>query len=455
MNMKLSHVYAVCTCALLSLAATTSGDVFAQKAPNKKETTAQKAHGVVPVDRIAAVVNHDVITEIQLQQRVHQAATNLRRRNIALPPMENLRDQTLDRMILERIIEQKARDTGIRVDDNMLNGAIEQIAVNNGLTVPQLEKRLAQDGISFPSFKNEIRGDLITQRLRERDVDDKIQIPESEIDQYLKDQNTPAKRMEYRLSRIVITFPENPTRAQLEEAQRKASIALEQAQRGADFAQLAAKYSAAPEAMDGGVMGWVPAGKLPPFLLNAVQNHKAGDIIPVQAGNSFQILKLNALRDPGEQAEQCVQQTHIRHIMMRPSNVTPENVVIQRLKDIKSKLDKGEGDFQTLARLYSADPSGTRGGDLGWLYPGDVPPEMEKAFDGLTVGEISEPIKTPYGWHIFQVIDRRTKSGINERQRMQAREALREQKLGDAVLDWERQLMSEAYVDKRINKHQD
>lgn len=452
--MKLNRLYAVLAGTLIVFGVVNAGNALAQKTQAKKEAAAAQAKHPVPVDRIAAVVNHDVITEIQLQQRVHQVAMGLRRRNIALPPMENLRDQTLDRMILERIIEQKARETGIRVDDNMLNGAIEQIAANNGLTVPQLEKKLAADGISVPSFKNEIRGELITQRLRERDVDDKIQIPESEIDQYLKDQNGPGKRMEYRLSRIVVTFPENPTKAQVEAAQRTASRALEQAQRGADFSQLAAKYSVAPEAMEGGVMGWVPAGKLPPFILSALQNHKTGDIIPVQAGNSFQILKINGVRDPGEQAAQGVQQTHVRHIMMRPSNVTPEKVVIERLKDIKAKLDKGTGDFQTLARLHSADPSGTRGGDLGWLYPGDVPPEMEKELDKLSVGEISEPIRTPYGWHIFQVIDRRTQSGVNERQRQQAREALREQKLGDAVLDWERQLRSEAYVEKRINQPQ-
>ena len=205
--MKLTHLYAVCACALLSLGAVNADNAYAQKAPAKKEAAAAHKNAPVPVDRIAAVVNHDVITEIQLQQRIHQVATNLRRRNIPLPPMDNLRDQTLDRMILERIIEQKARDTGIRIDDNMLNGAIEQIATNNGLTVPQLEKKLAADGISVPSFKSEIRSELLTQRLRERDVDDKIQIPESEIDQYLKDQSGPGKRMEYRLSRIVISFP--------------------------------------------------------------------------------------------------------------------------------------------------------------------------------------------------------------------------------------------------------
>ena len=333
--MKLTHLYAVCACALLSLGAVNADNAYAQKAQAKKEAAAAHKNAPVPVDRIAAVVNHDVITEIQLQQRIHQVAMNLRRRNIALPPMENLRDQTLDRMILERIIEQKARDTGIRIDDNMLNGAIEQIATNNGLTVPQLEKKLAADGISVPSFKSEIRSELITQRLRERDVDDKIQIPESEIDQYLKDQSGPGKRMEYRLSRIVISFPENPTKAEVEAAQRTASRALEQAQRGADFSQLAAKYSVTPEAMEGGVMGWVPAGKLPPFVVQALQNHKAGDIIPLQAGNSFQILKLMGVRDQGAQAEQGVRQTHVRHIMMRPSNVTPEKVVIQRLNEIK------------------------------------------------------------------------------------------------------------------------
>ena len=201
----------------LSLAALASGPVSAQKAA-KQET--QPTSKIIPVDRIAAVVNNDVVTEMELQSRVHQTALNLRRQNIALPPMEALRDQILERMILERIIEQKARETGVRVDDNMLNSAIEQIAANNNMTVPQLEKRLQADGITFNNFRKEIRADLLTHRLREREVDDMVKIPESEVDQYIKDQLGPEKRRQYNLQRIVVSLPENPSREQFEEAQR-------------------------------------------------------------------------------------------------------------------------------------------------------------------------------------------------------------------------------------------
>lgn len=429
-----------------------SDAAFAQKQPQKK--TAQTTKAPVPVDRIAAVVNNDVVTEIELQQRVHQMALNLRRQNIQLPPMNALRDQVLDRMIVERVISQKAKETGLRVDDSMLSGAIEQIAHNNGLTVPQLEQRLKADGVSFNSFKNQIYNDLLTQRLRERDVDETIQIPESEIDQYIKDQLGPERRREYQLSRIVIAFPQNPSLAKIQEAQEQANTILNQAKRGVSFGQLAARYSAAPEAMEGGQMGWIAAGTLSPMIFEALKKGKTGDIIPVRTNNSFQIFKINGIRDPGETENQAVEQTHVRHIMMRPTDITPENVVVQRLNSFKERLDKGEADFQTLARLHSADPSGTRGGDLGWLYPGDVPPEMENQIKKLSKGEISAPIKTPYGWHIFQVLDRRSQSGVNERLRQQARESLRQQKLNDAVIDWEQRLVEQAYVEKRINKPQ-
>lgn len=425
----------------------------AQAAPKAKSTeTKAAAQQIIPVDRIAAVVNHDVITEIELQQRVHQAAMSLRQQKITLPPMNNLRNQVLDRMILERIIEQKAQASGIRIDDNMMNGAIEQIAQNNGLTVPQLEKKLAQDGVSFRTFKSGIRSELITQRLREREVDDKIQIPESEVDQFIKDQLGPEKRIQYRLARIVIGLPANPTQKDVDEATRQANIALTQASKGADFGQLAARYSRAPEAMEGGVMGWIPAGRLPSFVLDAVKKHKTGDIIPVRTPNSVQIYKILGVRDPGDTASQTVTQTHLRQILMRPTNVTPENVVVTRLNQLKDRLDKGDGDFASLARLHSADPSGTRGGDLGWLYPGDLPPEIEQMLSKLSPGEVSAPVKTPYGWHIFQVLERRNQSGVNERLKQQARDILREQKLDDAMLDWERKLMSEAYIEKRVNK---
>lgn len=438
----------------ISLAALASAPASAQKAQAKHGT--QAASKIVPVDRIAAVVNNDVVTEMELQSRVHQTALNLRRQNIALPPMEALRDQILERIILERIIEQKARETGVRVDDNMLNSAIEQIAANNNMTVPQLEKRLQADGIPFNSFRKEIRADILTHRLREKEVDDMVKIPESEVDQYIKDQLGPEKRRQYNLQRIIITLPENPSREQFEAAQRTANRVLESARKGGNFSQLAARYSRTPDAMEGGNMGWKTASTLPPPLLDALKTAKNGDIIPLRAQSGFQIYKVVGSRDPGDSTEtQVVKQTRVRQIFMRPTSVTPENVIVERMKKIKERIESGESDFQTLARLHSADPSGTRGGDLGWLYEGDVPPELEEEINKLQKGQISEPIKTPFGWHLLQVTDRRTQQGVNERLRSQARENLREQKINEATLDWERQLRDQAYVEKRIAQPQD
>ncbi len=426
-----------------------------KKAPVKSKPAATKPAAkqsnskIIPLDRIAAIVNNDVVTEMELQQRVYQAAYNLRLRKIALPPMEAMRDQMLERIIMERIIEQKAKETGIRVDDNMLNGAIEQIANNNHLTVPQLEQRLAQEGVSFKSFRSEVRSQILLQRLRERDVEENIKIPESEVDQYIKDQLGPERRREYLLSRIVVPIPENAQPAQLEEAQKKANRALQAVLAGGDFGKLAAQYSSAPEAMDGGNMGWKSASTFPQTLFDNLKGKKKGDIIPIRVGNAFHIYKLMDSRDPGEEAEVgAVEQARVRHIMLRPTEVTPEDVVIKRLQEMKGRIESGQADFQTLARLHSADPSGTKGGDLGWLYPGDAPPALEEEIAKLQKGQISEPVKSPAGWHIVQLLDRRTQQGVNERIRMQAIENLREQKLQDAVIDWERQMRDEAFVQK-------
>ncbi len=447
LNLVSTAVLAIC----FSLSAASFPAVAQQK--STKQANSTQTSTLIPVDRIAAVVNNDVVTEIELQQRVHQTALNLRRQKISLPPMENLRDQILERMILERLIEQKAKETGVRVDDNMLNSAIEQIATNNRMTVPQLEKVLAQDGISFKSFRSEIRSEILSQRLREREVSDTISIPESEIDAYIKDQLGPEKRREYLLSRVVIPIPDNASQAQLAEIQKTANKVLKQAASGADFGKLAAQYSRTSEAMEGGSMGWRSASTLPSVILDAIKGKKNGEIVPLRVSNSFHIYKVVDSRDPGEGAGiTSVEQSHVRHIMMRPTDITPEDVVLKRLRDIKERIESGEADFSTLARLHSADPSGTKGGDLGWLYPGDVPPAMEEEIAKLQKNQISEPVKTQFGWHIIQLLDRRTQKGVNDRIRMQARENLREQKLQEAMIDWERQLRDQAYVEKRINK---
>lgn len=448
-------MYKKLTITAVALAAAFALNIDGQQVlAQKSSATSAKAQTskVVPLDRIAAVVNNDVITEMELQQRVHQVAINLRRQGIALPPMESLRDQALERMILERLIEQRARETGLRIDDQMLNGAIEQIAHNNGLTVPQLQQQLAKDGISFSNFQQEIYNQLMMQRIQERDVEQTIKIPESEVDQYIKEQLGPDRMRQYHLARIVIPIPEGANRDQMAAAQRTANEVLQQAARGADFSQLAVRYSKGPEALQGGDTGWRAGNTLPDNIFESIKNKRPGTVVPLRTQNSFQIFKLLDTKEGATQDDLKVQQTHVRHIMLRPTDVTSEEAVIKRLQDIKGKIDRNESDFATLARLYSADPSGTKGGDIGWLYQGDLDPNMEAAVAKLKNGEISEPIRSPYGWHIVQVLDRRTHSGINDRIRMQARDALKERKLSDAMVDWERKLREEAYVEKRTTK---
>ena len=385
----------------------------------------QPQAGNVELDRIVAVVNNDVITDRELQERTHVVAINLRRQNIQLPPMEQLRAQVLERLIFERAIKQRARETGIRIDDQMVNASIEQIARQNNLSVDQLRQRLMADGVSFSSFREEIRDEITTQRLREREVDAKIQIPESEIDAYLAEQAgfTTGNTTEFHIQHILIPIdhPDNT-----EKLKKHAEEIAERARAGEDFAMLAATYSRASDALQG------------------------GDII--KGKDSWDVMRVSDTRD-GVQFKLAggpVEQTHARHILMLVSDITPEGEVIHRLNDIKRRIDAGESDFATMARLHSVDNSATRGGDLGWLQPGDTVPEFEKAMNSLKPNEVSEPIKSQFGYHLIQVIERRMeKNGNPQRMRIAARQQLREKKLGEAVYNWQRELRDRAYVEIR------
>lgn len=421
------------------------------------ETLAQEPQAVpvaqaIELDRIVAVVNNDVITERELQERTHVVAINLRRQNIQLPPMEQLRAQVLERLISERAIMQRARETGVRIDDQMVNASIEQIARQNNLSVDQLRQRLMADGVSFSAFREEIRDEITTQRLREREVDAKIVIPESEVDAFLAEKAgfTTNNTTEYHLQHILlpIDHPDNTdlTMKQAEEIAAKARA-------GEDFSTLAATFSRMPDAMQGGDIGWHDLQALPAVLSDALKKApKIGEILIVKHKDAVQIVRLVDTRDGIQHklAGGPVEQTHARHILMPVTEITPEGDVIHRLNDIKRRIDAGETDFATMARLHSVDNSATRGGDLGWLQTGDTVPDFEKAMNALQPGQVSEPIKSQFGYHLIQVIERRLeKDGNPERMRIQARQALREKKLGEATYNWQRELRDRAYVEIR------
>ncbi|MFU0841915.1 MAG: Chaperone SurA [Burkholderia sp.] len=425
----------------------------AAAAPAAPETAAAASGDL---DRIVAVVNRDVITERELEQRTHTVALNLRRQNINLPPMEQLRAQVLERLITERTILQRASETGIRVDDQMVNAAVEQIARQNNITVDELRQKLLADGVTFSAFKQEIHDEIVSQRLREREVDSKIRIPDSEIDAYLADQagvtNETGDQFHIRHIFLPVDHPDNdPIMKKL------ADDIAAKARAGQDFGTLAATYSRAEDALQGGDLGWHDLRTLVPALRSGIgDNPQAGAIYVFRADNAWHIIQLAEKRSGAKQgvaaagAAAPVQQTHVRHILIPVNDLTPEPEALRRIGEIRDRIVSGKSDFATMARLHSVDSSATRGGDLGWVQAGDTVPDFERAMNSLKEGEVSQPVKTQYGYHLIKVDERRVdKSGNPKRIRLAAMQALRAKKLDEAVYNWQRELRDSAYVEIR------
>ena len=420
------------------------------------QTSADKPASETQVlNAVVAVVNNDVITTGELADRTHTAALNLRRQKIQLPPMPQLRAQVLEQLILERAMSQRARETGIRVDDAVVNATSEQIAQQNKISVAELRRRLNLDGVPFPQFREEIRSQIIAQRLREREVDDEIKIPESEIDAFLADQAgfNINDTIEYDISHIWVPTNEGMSTEELNNARETAEDVLDRAQDGEDFGKLAATYSKASDALDGGNLGWRTLSQMPTALAAAVREARqnSSKVAMNVSSDGYYIVKVNARRDgvKTKLAGGPVTQTHARHILMAVTPVTDEGTVLNRLNDIRNRLVNKKEDFATLARLHSVDGSATRGGDLGWLHPGDTAPAFEEAMNRLQPGEISQPIKTQYGYHIIQVVERRQEAMNDERMRYMARQVLRQRKLAEATVNWQRELRDRAYVEIR------
>ncbi len=411
--------------------------------------------GLRYVDRVVAVVNNDVITEYELQNRVRQVAINLRQQNIELPPMPELRRQVLERLIMEKCLDQRARELGIRVDERMVTASIEQIARNNKLTVDELRERLAADDVSFAAFRSQVRDEISAQRLREREVDSKLTIPESEVDAYLAEQAgfTMGDTQEYRVQHILLPIPTGASDSEADDVGDLAERIADQAREGEDFSKLAAANSKAEDAMQGGDLGWMDASKLPTIFWRAIESHRTerGFVAVLRSSGAWHVIKLADTRDgvKAKLAGAPVEQTHVRQILMFVSDLTPESEVLSRLNEIKHRIESGQSDFATMARLTSVDNSATRGGDIGWISPGEATPEFEAAMNKLAPGEISEPIHTQFGYHLIQVVERRTAQASAERSRLAARMALREKKLAEAVYDWQRELRDRAYVEIR------
>jgi peptidyl-prolyl cis-trans isomerase SurA len=423
-----------------------------QSAPAGPATSAQPpsvSRRVTLLDRIVAVVNNEVVTRHDLDDRLKVVIMQLKQQGTPPPPRDTMEKQVLERMIFTQVQLQYARETGLRIDDGQVEKTIERIAESNKLTVAQLRAALENDGVTFDKFRSDIREEMILSRLREREVDNKIAISDSEIDGFLAaERGQEGKVDEINISHILVRVPEQASPDQLQERRTRAEQALEQIKGGADFRQVAATFSDAPDAIQGGAMGWREANRLPSIFVDAVKALRPGEVSGVlRSPNGFHIVRLNERR--GQEAPLIVTQTHARHILIKTTEIVSEKEARERLDKLKERLDN-KADFAELARLQSEDSSASRGGDLGWLSPGDTVPEFEKAMDGLKPGEISEPVKSSFGWHIIQVIERRRQDMSQEQQRLRARQTLRAQKSDEAYQEWVRQLRDKAFVEVRL-----
>ena len=402
---------------------------------------------IKPLDSIVAVVNDDVITRHDLDEHYDRAVQQLKARKIPLPSRAVLEKQLLERMISDRIQLQYANQTGIRVDGPTLDKALNRIAAQNNMNLEQFRTALAKEGMAFNKFRDDIRDEIILQRLHERDVDSKVNVTEAEVDGYLENQAKQGQEDEYNFDHILIRIPEAATTEQIQQQRARAQKVLDELKKGANFAQLSASYSDASNALDGGNVGWRRGSQLPtPFadILAKMQPGQVSDII--RSSNGFHILKLVDKR--GQNSKMVVQQTHVRHILIKTNELVSATDAKNRLLQIRERLLNG-AKFADMARQYSDDSSAAKGGDLGWVSPGETVPEFEHAMNALKPGEISQPVQSPFGFHLIEVLARRDQDVTKERQRLLARQALRERKIEAAQEEWLRQLRDSAYVEYR------
>ena len=449
----------------VTLAVVLCGTVLAARAqspvpaPAVTKPAAAEAGAPRTLDQIAAVVNGDIITRNELRDRVETVSKTLSRQGTQIPPADVLARQVLERMIVEKAEIQLANEQGLRVDDFQLDRAVQRVAESNSLTVQAFRDRLEREGTPFVRFREELRNQILMERLRNKEVDDKIQVGEGEIDNFIAEQTgaSPDASQEVDVAQILLRIPEQGSADQIEKQRARADDLYSQIQGGADFGRLAASFSDAPEALAGGDLGWRAQDRLPQIFIDAIAPLALGQTAkPVKSPNGFHILKLIAKRGAGAGKSAGnglapVTQTKARHILIRVNEVVSAQQAKQRLADIRQRIENKSATFEDMARAYSNDASASRGGDLGTLYPGDTVPEFERAMNALKLDEISEPVETPFGFHLIQVQERKTQEVAQDRLRLLARQAIRERKIDEAAEDWMRQVRDRAYVELRLD----
>ena len=401
----------------------------------------------VLLDRIAAIVNDGVVLNSELDTQIQAVSGRLEAQHLELPAQNVLRQQVLDRLVLQEIQLQRATHVGIKVSDDTLNAALEDVAKRNKLTLSQLPDALSDQGIEYASYRDDLRKEITLSMLRQRDVLEHISVTPKEIDQYLdKQAKMPSAENEYNVSHILIAVPQEATPEQLDQASKRAADVYQRASSGEDFAKLAVAYSNSQTALDGGSLGWRKGSELPTFLTDVVAQLKPGQVSqPLRTPTGFHIIRLNDVRSAA--AKSVERQVHVRHILIKTTELADDATVRGKLTGLRDRILRGE-DFTGLADTNSEDPgSAAQGGDLGWSAPEEFAPEFAKVVGGLKDGEISEPFKTQFGWHIAQVLGRRDFDNSAELQRHRAFDAIRASKADEETELWLRRLRDEAYVE--------
>jgi peptidyl-prolyl cis-trans isomerase SurA len=406
------------------------------------------AHGEL-LDRIAAIVNEGLVLKSDLDGQMDAVTKRLQEQKIEMPPQSVLRQQVLDRLILQEIQMQRAKRVGLTISDEQLNSALQDIAQRNKIPFDQLPTALAAQGVDYKLYRESMRKELTLSTLRQRDVIAHINVTPRELDQYLARQQTAAANDEFNVSHILLSLPEAATPKQLEEIARKAQDLAARASKGQDFGELAIANSNSQTALDGGQLGWRKGNQLPQFILELVVKMKPGDVSePVRTPSGFHIVKLNDRR--GGDAKVVINQIHLRHILMKPNELDDDETVRQKLNKLRDRILKGE-DFAGIASTASEDPgSAPDGGDLGWASPGTFVPEFDQGIAELKNNEISEPFKTRYGWHIVQLLGTRTYDSTDDVRRQRAFAAIRESKADEETELWLRRMRDEAFVETKM-----
>jgi peptidyl-prolyl cis-trans isomerase SurA len=405
------------------------------------------------VDTIAAVVNNGVITQRELDQRAGLITRRLTQQHAPIPPDDQLRQQVLNQMVLERIQLQKAREDNITVDEAAVQKTLERLAQANNMTLPIYRARIEAEGVPWSTFTGDAKTELILSRLREKEVDSKVTVSDAEVANYIASQRGPSAGMtsDLRFEHILLKAPLNASQTDIEAAQKKADDLLKQATAsGTDFEKLAKSNSQAADASKGGDTGFLPPSKFPPEFVTAASTLRPGQVNPsvIRTSDGFEIVRLVDRRSGQGTVGDSTKlvQTHVRHILLRVGDGMSEPQARQKLLEIRQEIAAG-GDFDKFARTYSQDGSASQGGDLGWISPGETVPEFERAMNSLQDGQISDPVRSEYGYHLIQVLGRRDAEGSVAQQMDLARQAIGQRKAEQAYADWLRELRDTAYVD--------